>query len=51
MIEVTVEDVIVRGPKDEPGTWLAEAKASTLDRWRVVLLKERAGRGLAEEGR
>jgi RNA polymerase sigma factor (sigma-70 family) len=43
MIEVTVEDVIVRSPKVEPGAWLADPKGSKLDYWRVVLLKERAG--------
>ena len=43
MIEVTVEDVIVRSPKTEPATWLAAPKDNTLDYWRVVLLKERAG--------
>lgn len=43
MVEVTVEDVIVRSPKAEPAVWMAEPKASTLHYWRVVLLKERAG--------
>jgi RNA polymerase sigma factor (sigma-70 family) len=43
MVEVTVEDVIVRSPKAEPATWLAGPKDNTLDYWRVVLLKERAG--------
>ena len=43
MVEVTVEDVVVRSPKAEPATWLADSKASTLGSWRVVLLKERVG--------
>jgi uncharacterized protein len=43
MVEVTVEDVIVRNPKADPAVWMAEPKTSTLDYWRVVLLKERAG--------
>lgn len=46
MIEVTVEDVIVRAPKADPGLWPAspvDSKDSKLDYWRVVLLKERAG--------
>ena len=43
MIEVTVEDVVVRSPKAEPATWLADPRDSKLDYWRVVLLKERAG--------
>ncbi|MGH7388112.1 MAG: bifunctional nuclease domain-containing protein [Candidatus Rokuibacteriota bacterium] len=43
MVEVTVEDVIVRSPKGEPAVWLADPKDSKLDYWRVVLLRERAG--------
>jgi RNA polymerase sigma factor (sigma-70 family) len=43
MIEVTVEDVIVRSPTAEPATWPPEPRDSKLDYWRVVLLKERAG--------
>jgi RNA polymerase sigma factor (sigma-70 family) len=43
MVEVTVEDVLVRSPKAEPGTWLAEQKDNRFDHWRIVLLKERAG--------
>ena len=43
MIEVTVEDVVVRSPKVEPGKWLVDPGESKLDYWRVVLLKERTG--------
>jgi RNA polymerase sigma factor (sigma-70 family) len=43
MVEVTVEDVLVRSPKAEPGTWLAEQKDNRFDHWRIVLLKEREG--------
>ena len=42
MVEVTVEDVIVRSPKAEPAVWIAEATASTPHSWRVVLLREQA---------
>jgi len=48
MVEVTVEDVIARSPKAEPVVWMAEPKASRPHHWRVVLLKERAGRRVAE---
>jgi RNA polymerase sigma factor (sigma-70 family) len=43
MVEVTVEDVLVRSPKAQPATWLADHKTNQLDYWRVVLLKERTG--------
>ena len=43
MIEVTVEDVIVRAPIAEPGPWPEDPRKSRLDYWRIVLLKERAG--------
>jgi hypothetical protein len=43
MVEVTVEDVLVRSPKAEPAVWMAEPKASTPHCGRVALLKERAG--------
>jgi hypothetical protein len=51
MVEVTVEDVIVGSPKAEPAVWMAEPKASPPRYWRVVFLKERAGRGVAEGAR
>jgi RNA polymerase sigma factor (sigma-70 family) len=43
MVEVTVEDVIIRSPKAVPGTWLAEPGKNTLGWWRIVLLRERVG--------
>jgi hypothetical protein len=43
MVEVTVEDVIVRSPKTETTVWMAEPRVSTRHYWRVVLLNERAG--------
>lgn len=43
MVEVTVEDVIIRSPKAVPGTWLAEPGKNTLGWWRIVLLRERGG--------
>jgi RNA polymerase sigma factor (sigma-70 family) len=43
MIEVTVEDVIVRAPTAEPATWLAAPKDNKLGLMRIVLLKERGG--------
>jgi bifunctional DNase/RNase len=43
MIEVTIDDVIVRSPKAKPGLWLADFKHNTLGYWRIVLLRERAG--------
>ena len=43
MIEVTVDDVVVRSPKNEEVKWLAEGKDYKLGFTRVILLKERAG--------
>jgi len=43
MIEVTVDDVVVRSPKNEEAKWLAEGKDYKLGFTRVILLKERAG--------
>jgi RNA polymerase sigma factor (sigma-70 family) len=44
MVEVTVEDVVVRSPKAEPAVWMTgPQQTSRLDYWRVVLLRERAG--------
>ncbi len=50
MIEVTVDDVVVRAPKDGEAQWLAVGKdgRSTwpndkLGHWRVILLRERDG--------
>jgi bifunctional DNase/RNase len=42
MVEVTVEDVVVRAPKHEETRWLA-AKGSIASFNRVLLLRERAG--------
>jgi RNA polymerase sigma factor (sigma-70 family) len=43
MVEVTLEDVVVRAPKHEEARWLAEGKDYKLGGIRVLLLKERAG--------
>jgi bifunctional DNase/RNase len=43
MIEVSVEDVMVRAPSAEPAMWLAMPKDNKLGLMRVVLLKERQG--------
>jgi RNA polymerase sigma factor (sigma-70 family) len=43
MIEVTVDDVVARSPKNEEVKWLAEGKDYKLGFTRVILLKERAG--------
>jgi len=43
MVEVTVDDVVVRAPQDGEAHWLAQAKEYKLGYWRVVLLKERDG--------
>jgi hypothetical protein len=43
MVEVTLEDVVVRVPKHEEARWLAEEKDYKLGWMRVLLLKERAG--------
>jgi RNA polymerase sigma factor (sigma-70 family) len=43
MIEVTVDDVVVRSPKDEEAKWLADGKDYKLGFTRVILLKERSG--------
>jgi RNA polymerase sigma factor (sigma-70 family) len=43
MIEVTVDDVVVRSPKNEEVKWLAEGKDYKLGFTRVILLKERSG--------
>ncbi len=42
MIEVTVDDVVVRSPKNEEAKWLAEGKDYKLGLLRVILLKERS---------
>src|SRR6267154_397046 len=43
MIEVTVDDVVVRSPRNEEAKWLAEGKDYKLGLLRVILLKERSG--------
>ena len=43
MVEVTLEDVVVRAPKHEQASWLAEEKDYKLGWMRVLLLKERGG--------
>src|SRR6202035_1997962 len=43
MIEVTVDDVVVRSPKNEEVKWLADGKDYKLAFTRVILLKERSG--------
>jgi RNA polymerase sigma factor (sigma-70 family) len=43
MIEVTVEDVVLRSACAEPAVWLADPKDNRCGWWRVVLLKERGG--------
>ena len=43
MVEVTLEDVIVRAPKHEQAKWLADEKDYKLGWMRIVLLKERNG--------
>jgi bifunctional DNase/RNase len=43
MIEVMVEDVIVRAPRDEPVRYAGPTREGNLGRWRVILLRERAG--------
>ena len=43
MIEVIVDDVIVRAPRDEPVRYWARGQENNLGRWRVILLKEREG--------
>ena len=43
MVEVTLEDVVVRTPKHEEARWLAEGEDYKLGSIRVLLLKERAG--------
>ena len=43
MIEVTVDDVVVRSPKNEEAKWLADGKDYKLGFTRVILLKERSG--------
>jgi RNA polymerase sigma factor (sigma-70 family) len=43
MIEVTVDDVVARSPKNEEVKWLADGKDYKLGFTRVILLKERAG--------
>ena len=39
MIEVTIEDVVLRAPKDEEARWLASGKDYKLGFHRVILLK------------
>jgi RNA polymerase sigma factor (sigma-70 family) len=43
MIEVTVDDVVVRTPKDGDAQWLPLGKDYKLGHWRVILLRERDG--------
>jgi hypothetical protein len=43
MVEVTLEDVVIRVPKHEEVRWLAEGKDYKLGWTRVLLLRERAG--------
>jgi bifunctional DNase/RNase len=43
MIEVMVDDVIVRAPKDEPVRYSSPTREGNLGRWRVILLREREG--------
>jgi RNA polymerase sigma factor (sigma-70 family) len=43
MIEVTVDDVVARSPKNEEAKWLAEGKDYKLGFTRIILLKERSG--------
>jgi bifunctional DNase/RNase/predicted DNA-binding protein (UPF0251 family) len=43
MIEVTVEDVVLRAPKNEKAQWLAGGKDYKLGFFRVILLKELSG--------
>jgi RNA polymerase sigma factor (sigma-70 family) len=43
MIEVTVEDVVLRAPKNEEAQWLASGKDYKLGFHRVILLKELSG--------
>ena len=44
MIEVTVDDVVARSPKNEEVKWLAEGKDYKLGFTRIILLKERSGK-------
>jgi RNA polymerase sigma factor (sigma-70 family) len=43
MVEVTLEDVVVRAPKHEEPRWFVEAKDYNMGLVRVLLLRERAG--------
>ncbi len=43
MVEVTVDDVIVRAPKEGEARWFDWERGSNLGTLRVILLKERAG--------
>jgi RNA polymerase sigma-70 factor (ECF subfamily) len=43
MIEVIVDDVIVRAPRDEPVRYATPAREGNLGRLHVILLKEREG--------
>jgi hypothetical protein len=43
MIEVSVNDVLLRAPKAGDAKWLAPPKDYKLGLMRVVLLKERSG--------
>jgi hypothetical protein len=43
MVEVTVEDVVLRVPKNEDARWLANGNDYKLGWSRVILLKERSG--------
>ena len=43
MVEVTLEDVVVRVPKNEDARWLVELKDYNLGFHRVLLLRERGG--------
>jgi len=43
MVEVMVDDVVVRAPKEGEARWFDWARGSNLGRLRVILLKEREG--------
>jgi RNA polymerase sigma factor (sigma-70 family) len=43
MVEVTVDDVLARAPKEGEVRWFDPVRGSNLGRWRVILLKERDG--------
>ncbi len=43
MIEVTVDDIAIRVPRNEDAKWLASGKEYKLGFFRAILLKEIAG--------